>query len=226
MSRKPRFLDRVMKAGLWRLRAQAHGVAAVDKKVVLVMPIHLGRSPLLDRPFVFEEGHRRDIEEVGRLSGETRHELRFMYERLDQGDRFFMGRSGGQLAFNAWLMFGEMEIGGGVTGIAPDAAYSYKVFSAPAFRRSGLARGYYAFIRPFLAQLGYRSLVCHIRHDNVASMRLHQSVGFHSVGVVWDAHLGPLRRAILIPDAPRLLRPAVGRGVSVPAHQPATMGHA
>jgi RimJ/RimL family protein N-acetyltransferase len=200
-----------VRAGLGRVRAEVRELAAVDKKLVLSMPIPADCSSALALPFSFELGDRGQVEEVGRLSGETRRELRYMRERLDRGDRFFIGRCAGQLAFNAWLMFGEMELGGKIRNLAPDVAYSYKVFSAPAFRRFGLARGYYAFVLPYLAQLGFRRLICHVRHDNLASMRLHQSVGFRCVGVIWDAHLGPLRRAILIPEAPPLLRPAVAR---------------
>jgi RimJ/RimL family protein N-acetyltransferase len=210
-ARKSRSTLQMVRAGLGRVRAEARHLLAVDKKIVLSTSIYADRAAPPAGPFCFELGGRRNVEEVGRLSGETRSELRYMYDRLERGDRFFIGRYGNEIAFNAWLMFGEMELGSGVTPTAPDVAYSYKVFSAPAFRRFGLARGYYAFVRPFLSRLGYRRLICHVRHDNLASLRLHQSVGFRNVGVIWDAHLGPIRRAVLIPEPHRPRLPAITR---------------
>lgn len=198
-------------SGLGRIRAEARQLAAVDKKIVLAMSIHGDLPAAPSGPIGFEPGERRHVNEVGRLSEETRAELRYMRERLDRGDRFFIGRYGDQLAFNAWLMFGEMELGSGTTPTAPDVAYSYKVFSAPKFRRFGIARSYYAFVIPFLARLGYRRLVCHVRHNNIASLRLHHAVGFRRVGTIWDAHLGFIRRAVLISEAPPALLPAFAR---------------
>lgn len=205
--RAPRSLSwpHVLRAGLGRVRAGARQVAAIDKKLLLATRVDDQEPAPRSPSFSFEVGERRQVEEVGRLSGETATEQRHMYERLDRGSRYFIGRYRGEMAFYAWLMFGEMELGSEPLPTAPGVAYSYKIFTAPAFRRLGLARAYYAFLRPILLEEGCRRLICYVKFDNTPSLRLHRSVGFRQVGVIWDAHLGPLRRALLIPEArPRL----------------------
>lgn len=145
-----------------------------------------------------------EIDEALDLSEETEDERCLMQHRLNCGHWCVAGRIDGELAFYAWVMFGEMEIGARVVSVPDAYAYSYKVFTARRFRRQGLASAYFAFLKHELSKnervltsvssnpyevsrrpATRRHLLTTVASDNVASRGLHERCGFSSFGTVW-----------------------------------------
>jgi phosphinothricin acetyltransferase len=100
------------------------------------------------------------------------------------------GRIGAALRSHAWLV---AEIDGRVVGYAyagPFAAreaYRWScevsVYLEQGRRRSGLGRGLYGVLLPYLTERGFRVAVAKMTLPNDASMGLHAALGFRPVGV-------------------------------------------
>lgn len=112
-------------------------------------------------------------------------------QRLNRGDWLILGEHDGRPIFSVWLMFGAIDAGTGRTTrpISPQRAYSYKLYTAEAFRGRGVASGVYAFLAPFLSAKGCRRIVCWISDRNVASLRMHERTGFAAVGRLYEVRL-------------------------------------
>ncbi len=163
-------------------------------------------TKLADAPSraVFSRIGEVDTDAALDLSQETEDERCLMQHRLTCGHWCVAGRIDGELAFYAWVMFGEMEIGTRVVSIPDAYVYSYKVFTARRFRRQGLASAYFAFLKRELSKnervltsacsnpydLSRRPatrqhLLTTVAADNVASRGLHERCGFSGFGTVW-----------------------------------------
>ena len=93
-------------------------------------------------------------------------------------------------ASHAWLV---AEQGAQVAGYAygsphrTRAAYASScdvaVYVDPAFARQGIARALYAELLPLLAGKGYHAAFAGIAFPNEASIRLHEAMGFTTLGI-------------------------------------------
>jgi L-amino acid N-acyltransferase YncA len=93
-------------------------------------------------------------------------------------------------ASHAWLV---AEQGGRIAGYAygsphrTRAAYASScdaaVYVDPAFARQGIGRALYAELLPLLAGKSYHAAFAGIALPNEASIRLHEAVGFTTVGI-------------------------------------------
>lgn len=126
----------------------------------------------------------------------------------------FAGRIRDVQAFGAWLV---AELDGTIVGYAyggkfrARAAYcrtaETTVYLARGFERRGIGRRLYEGLKRVLALQGFRTLVGGIVLPNEPSVRLHEAVGFRSVGVFhnvgnkfeqwrdvgwWELDLGPM----------------------------------
>jgi hypothetical protein len=161
-------------------------------------------------PVTFRYGTAHDLELLGAPSysygGDARH---FGYERLRLGDRLVLCESGGRVVFYAWVMFGQMDMScRNYVALAPDCAYTYKLFTVPDCRGQRICPAYYQWIRQELRELGYGSLLAWVEAGNHASIRAHTRAGFRKVGCIW--HLRILFRSYF-------LKP--GRLAAAPLHQ-------
>ena len=113
-------------------------------------------------------------------------EKRFGFERLAQGDSLVVAEADGAIVFYGWLMYREMDLDQNVrVRVAPDAAYSYKLFTVPRARGFRICAGYYRFVESSLKPMGYRRLICRIAPGNLSSVRGHVRVGFEPCGTLW-----------------------------------------
>ncbi|HLK48886.1 MAG TPA: hypothetical protein VKT49_12165 [Bryobacteraceae bacterium] len=128
-------------------------------------------------------------------------ERRFSIERIEAGDSLILGEWGGGVVFYGWVMYGQMDLDQNVPlPIAPNAAYSYKLFTVPNARGLGICAAYYYFIASTLEARGYDRLICRIAPGNRPSVRSHIRVGFQPRGTLWK--LVAARHAFYFGDRP------------------------
>lgn len=156
----------------------------------LPVSFHFGSSAELER--LTEREH--DYDEPARAFGRR---------RLAAGDELVLGTHRGTVVFCALLSFGQIDLGyEELIPTSPERAYSYKVFTSPAYRGLGICAAYYAHLACVLRRQGYAQLLCHVLSTNEASLRAHARAGFVGVGAVWEFQIGRRRRSFL----PRSLR--------------------
>jgi RimJ/RimL family protein N-acetyltransferase len=162
-------------------------VLGVTRAVVFESPCEDGPAGPPSCAVIFRAGERADLEA---LTLET-HDYgesakRFGRERLERGDSLFIGESGGAVLFYAWLMYGQIDFDENIlVPLAPGIAYSYRVFTVPQARNTGLCRAYYAYIRRHLLEQGYTRLLTRIHIANLPSIRAHLRAGFVERGAIW-----------------------------------------
>jgi hypothetical protein len=115
----------------------------------------------------------------------------FGRERLRAGDRFVLCESGGQVVFYAWVMFGQLDLScRNYVPLAPDCAYTYKLYTVPAFRGRRICPAYYSFLKRELRGMGFRRLMAWVEAGNRASIHAHERSGLRPVGTIWHWRLG------------------------------------
>jgi GNAT superfamily N-acetyltransferase len=152
----------------------------------------------------------RQLDEVAGLTGAGPAALARLRRRLDEGDRFVLGRLDGQLGFVAWLSYGCIEVGRRQLRTSPGCVYSHGLFTAPALRRRGLARHYYDFVWPVLRAQCYERVIAVARERDVVTRAVHQRAGFRRVGALW--HLLDGRLGLIEAATTRRLRAAPPQG--------------
>jgi L-amino acid N-acyltransferase YncA len=121
----------------------------------------------------------------------------FGLERLRAGDRFVLCESGGRVVFYAWVMFGQLDLSfRNYVPLAPGRAYTYKLYTVPAFRGRRICPAYYSFLKRELRAMGFRSVMAWVEKGNRASIHTHQRSGLRPVGTIWHWRL--LRRPYFI----------------------------
>ncbi len=166
-----------------------HFAAALLRKIALVERTSVLSAELVHIPdatscAVIARLGECEIDEALELSHETEAERTLMRSRFRCGHVAFGGRVDGAMAFYAWVMLGEMEVGSLIFPIPPSFAYSYKVFTAPAFRHRGIASAYYAMLKRELP--GQRRVLANVAAHNHASYEMHRACGFTKFGSTWQ----------------------------------------
>ena len=164
------------------ITAALRRISPVRRKLVLAA--ELDRIPEATSCAVFARLREHEIDEALALSNETDEERALMKSRFRRGSILIGGRVDGALAFYAWTMLGEMEIGPQVFPVPPAIAYSYKVFTAPAYRRRGIACAYYSFLRR--ERPAQKRVLASIDPTNRASLEAHRRCGFAPFGGTWE----------------------------------------
>lgn len=114
----------------------------------------------------------------------------FGLERLRAGDRFVLCESGGRVAFYAWVMFGQLDLScRNYRPLAGDVAYTYKLYTVPAFRGRRICPAYYSFLKRELRAMGFRSVMAWVETGNRASIHAHTRAGLKPVGTIWHWRL-------------------------------------
>jgi hypothetical protein len=114
----------------------------------------------------------------------------FGLERLRSGDRFVLGETDGRVAFYAWVMFGQLDLScRNYVALAPDRAYTYKLYTVPAFRGRRICPAYYSFLKGELRSMGFRTVMAWVEAGNRASIHAHLRSGLRPAGTIWHFRL-------------------------------------
>jgi L-amino acid N-acyltransferase YncA len=114
----------------------------------------------------------------------------FGLERLRAGDRFVVCESQGQVVFYAWVMFGQLDLScRNYVPLARDVAYTYKLYTVPAFRGRRICPAYYSFLKRELRGMGFRGVMAWVEAGNQASIRAHERSGLRRAGTIWHWRL-------------------------------------
>jgi hypothetical protein len=114
----------------------------------------------------------------------------FGYERLRAGDRLVLCESSGQIVFYAWVMFGQLDLScRNYVPLKPGHAYTYKLYTVPAFRGRRICPAYYSFLKRELRAMGFRSVMAWVEAGNRASLHAHERSGLGKVGTIWHWRL-------------------------------------
>lgn len=202
-----------MTDALFGLAALRHGCGEAyttvrDQAFSITRTTVFERRPMADAyarplaPVAFRFGSAVDIVSLTKeIHDYGAAEKRFGLERLDAGDSLVIGESEAGVVFYGWLMYGQMDLDQNVPlPIAPDTAYSYKLFTVPKARGLRVCAGYYHFIASSLEERGYRRLICRIAPGNRPSIRGHVCVGFQPCGTLWKVVAA--RHAFYFADRP------------------------
>lgn len=133
-------------------------------------------------------------EDIARLDKDSHRydaeAMQFARERLASGDRFVLGEIDNTVVFYGWLSFGEMDLDyRNPKRIAPDCAYSYKLFTVSEWRGHKLLAGYYEYVAPILFRMGYMRILCWTDASNRSSLKAHSRSGFRPVGAIWEVRI-------------------------------------
>ena len=139
-------------------------------------------------PVEFRLGDAKDLASLDPVEyGYDEKAQAFGRERLAAGDRLILGVAHDHVVFYGWVMFHQLDLGmRNYASLPCDAAYTYKLYTAPSFRGNGICRAYYVFLKEWLAGLGYRRVVSWVGSRNSASLRTHYKSEFTSAGAVWQ----------------------------------------
>ena len=133
------------------------------------------------------------------VHGYDRAAREFGLERLAAGDRLIVGDAPSGVAFYAWLMFGQMDLGlRAYRRIPVHSAYTYKLFTVASYRGLRICPAYYAWLKDALASSGtalgglpyeVRRVISWVEAGNGASIRVHERSGFHRIGSICHVQL-------------------------------------
>jgi GNAT superfamily N-acetyltransferase len=116
--------------------------------------------------------------------------------RLERNHVCFVARHEGRIVSAAWLATGRVWIDYLACGmeLAPDEAYLYESFTAPAFRGRNIPTVRGAYEARYFRDAGYRRLVAVIMPENKPALRHSEKAGWHVFGMIGYVKLGPWRR--------------------------------
>ncbi len=127
------------------------------------------------------------VEEITPLSVRGRA---FALNRLQAGDRAFVGFHNDRPVCYGWLMFEEIEITFGVFEPLPSGvAFAYNIHTARSHRRRGAMTDFYRFVSSYLEKQGMKALYCGIASGNRASVAAHLKTGFEKAGHFYSLKL-------------------------------------
>jgi len=132
----------------------------------------------------------------------------FGRERLRAGDRFVVCEADQRVVFYAWVMFGQLDLScRNYLQLAPDRAYTYKLYTVPSFRGRCICPAYYSFLKGWLKEMGFRSVMAWVEAGNKASIHAHERSGLRPAGTIW--HWQFLGRPYFV--IPEFIAPAESR---------------
>ena len=123
-----------------------------------------------------------------------------LHERMDAGHRWFVARVDGRVTAARWVAVdsGHMEETGFSFPLAPDEAYVYDAFTAPAARRQGISRALLGAVLARLSAEGRRRALNAYRPEDPAGRALMHDLG-EPIAMVHGWRLGPWHRAFARP---------------------------
>lgn len=178
-----------MLSGLRPILRLGARVASVRRKVLFECATADARVETAAVPVTFRYGNAWELRRLSAPEYSYDDAARaFGMERLAAGDRLVVGESGGRIVFYAWIMFGQMDMGlRDYARLAPDQAYTYKLFTLGECRGQRICPAYYVWLKKELREQGYRSVRAWVEAGNRASIRAHERAGFRKAGTIWHA---------------------------------------
>jgi GNAT superfamily N-acetyltransferase len=122
--------------------------------------------------------------------------------RLEKGDWCFAVWHEGCVIHVAWAAArrATIEYLARAVELAPDQVYVYDIFTAPAFRQTGVASLRSVEMMRYFRERGYRRLLGAVSPENRSAFR--QNVGYRRVGVIGFLGVGPWHRAFCRTNQP------------------------
>lgn len=151
------------------------------------------------RDLLVRAGTRADVD--GLCAVEDTPAL-LVHQRLDRGDRVYVGQLGGRILCHAWFHrgpqpFDEDQAQAARWGIERDCYWSYAAATTPDSRASGVFVKVFQTALNELFQLhGATQVRCLVRHSNAGSILLHERLGFRRLGQITSLRT-PLFRWLL-----------------------------
>lgn len=125
----------------------------------------------------------------------------FLAKRVERRDRCWVGESQGALLAMVWLHRGPSPFCEDADRLAcfsvgNDTLWSYHAVAVPEARQSGVfVKVFQTALVDALQQPGITRVRCRIKYSNVASLKLHEALGFRRLGVLQSARM-PLGRVL------------------------------
>jgi RimJ/RimL family protein N-acetyltransferase len=105
-------------------------------------------------------------------------------------------------------MFGQLDLScRNYVRLARDVAYTYKLYTVPAFRGHRICPAYYSFLKRELREMGFRSVMAWVEAGNQASIHAHERSGLRRAGTIW--HWRVAGRAYFV--TPKAIAPEASR---------------
>src|SRR5581483_8169396 len=94
------------------------------------------------------------------------------------------------VVFYAWVMFGQLDLScRNYQPLPGDVAYTYKLYTVPAFRGKRICPAYYSFLKRELRAIGFRRVMAWVEAGNRASIHAHLRAGLAVSGTIWHFRL-------------------------------------
>jgi len=116
---------------------------------------------------------------------------------LTRGDRCFVARHEGQVVHACWATtsYAWIDYLARRIQLAPDEAYTYDIFTLPAFRGQNIVSTVMSVhVIPYFRGAGFRRMITSVLPENKASIRGLRKAGYQPFGVMGCVKLGPWRR--------------------------------
>lgn len=117
-------------------------------------------------------------------------------KRLARGNRCFGVFADGRLAHARWAATSRVHVPYLRADLVLDArdVYVYDAYTAPGYRRTGVAARIGTWVGAFHARLGYRRGLVIVAAENAGGMTLSRQAGYEPIGHCSYLRLGPIAR--------------------------------
>jgi len=142
-------------------------------------------------PVTFERLSEKDVSAYQKFRPE--HGLTWLQRCLARGDSCFAAYHEGHIVHAVQVATQHVYVPYLSRGLIlqPGDVYSYDSFTAPAYRRYGLAAARAVYVMRHYQCEGYQRMVCLIALENAAGRHVMQKLGYHALGLYSYLHLHP-----------------------------------
>jgi GNAT superfamily N-acetyltransferase len=179
--------------------ARALHIAELSLKAARVVPtISLGHERLYEltaapkrfrglRDLAVRVAGPDDLPALAALTGASPQRIR---DRLARGDLAYVGELDGRMLAHGWFHRGPEPFSEDMPlfprwGIPADTFWSYHAYTLPEARSSGVfVKVFQIALHELLTVRGAARVRCLVKASNIASVQLHERMGFHRLGTV------------------------------------------
>ena len=182
--------------GLRSMWTRTLGETVYRRLILLERP--LDTEPVIrDAQVELDFGFANDVEELARIrSWPGAAEIR---RRLDGGERCYGARRDGRLVASRWVATWSVRIPylDRTLDLADGDVFVYEAYTAPDYRRLGIARAVESRLALLLRAEGHRRILRTVLPENAAGVGMHTSLGNRPIGTIGYFGLGPWRHDFL-----------------------------
>ena len=128
--------------------------------------------------------------------------------RLDRGERATAARHDGRLVATRWVATGSVRIPylARSLDLADGDVFVYEAYTAPDYRRLGIAHAVESRLTLLLREEGHRRILRTVLPENAPGVEMHTSLGNRPIGTIGYVKIGPWRHDFLRLTGVRLER--------------------